>query len=1408
MPTKRVTVSTDIDPKGYIVVPDDFTDEDILGLIGGGEPKPKGDVFDAPAKPKEELINPVSFMLSPFAPLSRAAQGLANKVEGVDRGVVDPPQFEVAKTAPEAVGQGLDMLKNFVMTPFRGYKEVAELAPDLIRNTFREPVATARGAAAGAIEVLGNLSPLDIIGGVAGAKGAKKLSKWSRGTAAETAKGAAPENAGASGTTQPPSLPPSRALVLRKPSGEVAHETPIRPIGRGTKESAPTSAAQIIGAKDNANLPVGEPTLTGNKIVDMLYEAYKEDQTLPGVSLDDPTPIAKPKTLGRELGELGPGGKRMLGKKLPEVPEGDYVTKGGKRIPLSVIYDAEGLLKAAADEVMNEGLESGAGRKGPRKVKKQKADDEPTPREIIEETLADMKHGEERPQVPLSADPAPHQTMTDMVNAMSRKEPEVIAPRNAVLEKLAQEMESRAVAPNRDALNAIMAESLPGASGGVKGKVVTPPVERSPGVLPGSAEPVAPTAPTIVPRSDIFQVIRDIPTNTGNIEFDNLASRLKSMRGILDKRGLTDTEFKQYGDMAEAVRQHPSMPKELNADWDRIGALNEARGPKFQPGDQIKVREKSEATSKPTLVKPASDVKKLPPLRELEKAKKAVKPEVVSAAEGVGAKRVNEPDADRRIRQEIEETAIDSMLEKRRNPDPIAAAKNVTPPVKKIAPDGTKPVAKTEVDLSRLSGSEKVRFTGLEKRMPAKYKQMVHDGSKWPNIKDGKALDDLMDYDALVKKAKGQEPPPVAPLPKADVPQVVATPDPKVKTPAPSDRVKAAADKLPNVVRHLIDSRQMGAKLREIVDARPNAKQIWNDISDYAKAVDAENAAKNTVAVTKEIDAAAQSVIDTVAKEAGVATKKVESTVARSEEVAKKIALPAKEPPPVKAKDIDAAVDSILAGEPPPPTTYTSKRTGKETPKKFAVQKPGTLVKGVRSEDIGPAPRGVDERSWRAVNASAIEAGRLYKTRGILDARLIETARRMWGSEEASRRMGIPVDKVRDLGGPAKRKPMEAVLREIESEAQKRFDYLTKDDQGFMRTEALAVAGGAMVGGLYGAASVDGDDITNVAASTVANALFGMMVGSGMAKGFATPKGTRASKASRAIEEADTANLLAGPAAIKASLGSIGAVVSGFIEQLAMGNRKAAYRGLKALVHEGPGIYLNTLKNGLPKSQMQNGVLTSNVLKQSGTLSTKVLDVVLRPFNAADQVGKTALKRMGFSEEESLRMMLNGDPTSQFGHASLKLVNSLFLTRMLMKFPRVRIGAIERGIEYTPWVNKRINTRQGHGAPAIPKRQLTAKGYVGGAAMATGLAYGYYADPTLAEAGIVSAAAGPASLPFAAMTAAGKALRHGGGPVDALEKVALEVVDSTPRITDTNIRALRDRVTPGRPLKRSLGIED
>lgn len=198
-------------------------------------------------------------------------------------------------------------------------------------------------------------------------------------------------------------------------------------------------------------------------------------------------------------------------------------------------------------------------------------------------------------------------------------------------------------------------------------------------------------------------------------------------------------------------------------------------------------------------------------------------------------------------------------------------------------------------------------------------------------------------------------------------------------------------------------------------------------------------------------------------------------------------------------------------------------------------------------------------------------------------------------------------------------------------------------------------------------------------------------------------------------------------------------------------------------------------------------------------------------------------------------MMLNGEPTSWQGQSGLNTINSMWLTRMLIKFPRVRLQSLERGIEYTPGLSKMFasghgakgakrtvsgsgykdfHTRSAHGAEQLPEKARQAKVKLGAAAMAAGGLYGYLGEPDPMMVGLVSSGLGPIALPFAVMAAGGAGLKKGlesdlfTGLRRGVMEGGLEAASAIPQSTETGVRAIAsgERFIPGKPFSRLLKL--
>lgn len=490
---------------------------------------------------------------------------------------------------------------------------------------------------------------------------------------------------------------------------------------------------------------------------------------------------------------------------------------------------------------------------------------------------------------------------------------------------------------------------------------------------------------------------------------------------------------------------------------------------------------------------------------------------------------------------------------------------------------------------------------------------------------------------------------------------------------------------------------------------------------------------------------------------------------------------------------------------------------------------PRSLADFAKEYKIGPPPTGVPPDLWARINLVEREAVRLYAEHKVVDPRLIDEMRRFWGAQATAERLRVidmTPERVRDMTPGLSRSPLVKAMADNEA----RYRHLLDDPRGFIRTEALVAGSGAAAGGLVGMA-VGGENIEDRAATAISMALIG---------GAGAWGGTRALvKAIRnrkpildAVETADTTNLLFGPAIVKTSLGAFMGVVSGIWQRMREGRWAEAKRGIQFMGREGPKLYLKTLFGptaNLKRSMtpyVQNAAHRAGFIPKKGGKFSKGVEWVaaqgLRPFIASDRAGSAALRRMGFSDAEASRLLLIGEPTTWQGQALLSIINSTFAGRMLSKFPRVRIGGVERAFEFTPGAH-RLNTRvtsrgqltgigQRWSRGFIPqeglsKRARRARAEFGAGVLLGGTAYGYFADPSLAASGMVASAAGPAFVPAVMGIAGGKALRN-NDPSLAATRMLEALVAQVPQFSEADVRRIGQRFDLGRPMRRFLGVDE
>lgn len=1408
-------------------------------------------------RPRNPLSAATQMAISPMGPVSRFAQDVANQIDITSRPIREPEPVPVPdrptgmlETIRDLVGlapYGEMPLRegNLITAPFESVYHAQQAVPDFVRSLVEQPMATLRGGAAGVIQGIGELSPLDYLELLTGRLAARR------------GRGPAGSSPGSPAGTPPPGPPPARARLVR-PSGEAVATVPTVPSGNPKSTTATSMVDLVRQMVEKPHIP--EPGIVNRDMPSILNEARTYREPVDVVELSSPE-AAGVKPLGRIIDEKG----------VSRPATGDYWTVEKRGGPPDGFGDGPG----GGDGMV----------KLPSKPRKKRPEAKMS--DITEET--------------------PAAEVAEITNRVNRAEPEVLAPRNPNLEALAEQMEKLPTAPNKAVNKALLGETVRGGNRtgtppasttpqNVKSVVQLPgdpklgmPVQRngkawtitgvegdsvilsrgphsikSKWAKPAAVVSTAPASPTstlpVTPDASTGlmagtkQRLRDIGVPEERINqmtfeqaeatFKAVDDALRAAPGSATNRRVSDRGVgarqpepnapinAMASPVEAAMRMRASDPKidakgaamRANSVRDKAGAATRDVGdtalatkPKRTPEEEAAVARANEAMA-PTrpdvpdakvapvaaaartefeqavaAVQPKPAVK-MPSLRDLEKQKKAA-PSV--------------PD-ERVARGKIVSGNIKS-------------ASGPEVPVTKLAPAQTRPVASADVDISTLSPSDKVKWQSLSKALPESVKAAARSGD--PITVKGDMAQKAMDYRALYEKTQGKVSRAVETMnkPIAEVPPRGSVEEMQVKA-------DEAGKRLPPELKKVIDENGDTSTL-----IKP---ENIDDVFAYTGWKERVQSAKARKVSNKRIDDIAQSNIAAAAKEAGEAVPARTSVVERSKEIAKEIALPAApEVAEIPAKVTERAVAEVLAEAPKPPK--------------------GPIRPNITEADIGIPPKGVTPKMWRTIHANAKEAGRLWKERKYLDPRMIDAVRRFWGSEEAARRTGIPRDLVETSSGPGKRKPMEQALRELEEQAEARLKFLMEDPRGFMRAEALIAGTGAISGALAGAA-LGGESLEDRFASAVSLALMGGLAGFGATKGARAinkSKGKSGGKLAANVEALDTAQMLAGPAAVKASFGAIGGVGAGIWQRLAEGRTQAARAGIRFMMREAAPMWLKIgmgpmtgaivggaigrqgdaglegamtgavlgLLGGkafgvkpLASHTAKVGSLTSNVQGPTNKIPQAILNGVLRPFIASDTVGKAALKRMGFSEEESLRMMMNGEPTSMQGQHILHAINSLWIARMFAKFPRVRVGSLERMVEFAPGLSSRFNTRKAHGAEQLSRKALRGRAQYGAGAFAAGTLYGYFRDPGASEAGVAASMTGPAFLLGAAGIATGKGLRK-ADISQAIGGAALEVGGAVPQVDDTGIRStlmpktgniIPDRWRPGRPMKRFLGIEE
>src|SRR6187402_200250 len=169
-----------------------------------------------------------------------------------------------------------------------------------------------------------------------------------------------------------------------------------------------------------------------------------------------------------------------------------------------------------------------------------------------------------------------------------------------------------------------------------------PPVVRQE-VTPPVVKPVAPPVvrreplPVSTPAKfeTLGQMAEALPKNTGNLELDNLSFRLKHAVRTALKGGLSEEEGHEFQFLNNEFQQHPNVPPELKAEWNRLVALEDIKVQQ-KPAKVAKVKVKKEEAA-PELAKPEAPPKAPEPVKAPEPPKPLFSKPAASETEVINA---------------------------------------------------------------------------------------------------------------------------------------------------------------------------------------------------------------------------------------------------------------------------------------------------------------------------------------------------------------------------------------------------------------------------------------------------------------------------------------------------------------------------------------------------------------------------------------------------------------------------------------------------------------------------------------------------------------------------------------------------------------------------------------------------
>lgn len=414
-----------------------------------------------------------------------------------------------------------------------------------------------------------------------------------------------------------------------------------------------------------------------------------------------------------------------------------------------------------------------------------------------------------------------------------------------------------------------------------------------------------------------------------------------------------------------------------------------------------------------------------------------------------------------------------------------------------------------------------------------------------------------------------------------------------------------------------------------------------------------------------------------------------------------------------------------------------------------ATRELGSRLSGMEREAVRAAKTQVPEVRGGGPEAAAPSGREGHFTLPVTKRtdREYDAIRRMLGVEESP--LAVAERRTQDVGSPTgveRRNPIPPEFRAVGDEA------------GFVTPELATTMGTGVLGAGLGAWQADPED-------RLRDTVLGGLLGAGI------PTLARSNpNALRKLEQWRAGAMLSGGAQVKNILGNLGSVGYESARRALAGDTTTARNLLSEFFSP------RTVERARQAFTDPSTDFTRGTSPRGGPL-----EIFGRTMGSTDAATRGAMEAAGLTAEEARRAVLTADPTTQEGRMFLSYHNASPLARFFIPFARTNVNQLERFAETIKDAPQVLG-----GGPS--GRDALARLLLAGGAGAAGYELGQEypnASPFL------TAAAGPAGVPFLMGATAGRLTDEGQESGDVLRGIMREVGRNMPLATDYSMDPAR-----------------